>query len=76
MTSKEKKEIALDLSKVMETVLSEYAYPVDIANASIEFYVKLFNKFPDLKPIVEEWLGKSYHKEWLQWEESIKPKDK
>ena len=70
MNQKEKKEIGLNMTMLMESILDENSQSEDVANTAINFAADMLKMFPEVRQFVESSLEDDWDKNvaWINWE--------
>ena len=70
MNQKDKKEIGLKMTVLMDSILDVNSESETVANSAISFCAEMFKKYPELKEFVEYMVEDDWDKniEWINFE--------
>ena len=73
MNQSEKKDIALNMSVLMKTILYKESNQEEVANCAISFCREMLRKYPDIKDLVEKMTCDDWDTDiaWINWERQM-----
>lgn len=70
MNAKDRKEIGLNLTVLMDAILNENSSAEEVANSAIDFCAEMYKKYPELKDYIETVRCDDFDQyvRWINWE--------
>jgi len=73
MNQKEKKEISISMSILMDTILNKDSSSEEVANSAVSFAADILKRFPEIRKLVEDMISDDWDNQiaWIDWEKSV-----